>query len=181
VGTYTEAFYHFVWATRQRGWFVTPEIERPLYRYIEQRCGAMRVHVYALNGMLDHVHLVVGLPATLSVSDFMEAIKGASSHYINHLPGQPGCLYWQPGYGLLTFAQSDLKRIVTYVENQKRHHADGKLSPKMERAADWENLSECAEGVVFGVPPNSRAVHGMVSLADKFMQQHKQIEKDRNT
>jgi putative transposase len=42
------------------------------------------------------------LPAALSVSDFMEAIKGASSHYINHLPGQPDCLYWQPGYGLLT-------------------------------------------------------------------------------
>ena len=151
MGTYTEAFYHFVWATRKREHFITEDVERPLYCYIEQRCNKMRVPVYALNGMPDHVHLVVGLPATLSVSDFVEAVKGASSHYVNHLPNQPNCLYWQPGYGLLTFAQSDLKRGVTYVENQKWHHADGKLSPKMERTADWENLSEAHEVGVFGV------------------------------
>jgi putative transposase len=140
MGIYTEAFYHFVWATRKREWFVTPEIERPLYRYIEQRCGEVRVQVYALNGMPDHVHLVVGLPTTLSVSEFMETVKGTSSHYINHPSSRLGCLYWQPGYGLLTFARSDLKRVVAYVENQKQHHADGKLSPKMERTADWANL-----------------------------------------
>jgi putative transposase len=151
MGTYTEAFYHFVWATRKREWFVTAEIERPLYRYIEQRCNDMHVQIYAINGMPDHVHLVVGLPTTLSVSDFMEAIKGASSYYINRLPSVSNCLYWQPGYGLLTFAQSDLERVVTYVENQKRHHADGKLSPKMERTADWENLSESHEVGVLGV------------------------------
>jgi len=151
MGTYTETFYHFVWATRKRERFITPEIERPLYRYIEQRCRAMHVQVYALNGMPDHVHLVVALPTTLSVSDFMEAVKGASSHHVNHLPSRPNCLYWQPGYGLLTFAQSGLHRVVTYVENQKRHHAGGKLSPKMERAADWENLSESHEVGVLGV------------------------------
>ncbi len=101
MGTYTEAFYHFVWATRRREWFITDEITRPLYRYIEQRCDDLRVHVHALNGLPDHVHLVVTLPATLSVSDFMEAVKGASPHYINHLPETQGCLYWQSGYGLL--------------------------------------------------------------------------------
>ena len=152
MGVYTEAFYHFVWATRKREWFIGEAIERELHRYIQGKCDALRVHVYALNGMPDHVHLVVGLPATLSVSDFMEAVKGASSHYINCLPGLPNCLYWQPGYGLLTFSQGDLKRVVTYVENQKQHHAiGGHLSPKMERTADWETKSQPHEVGVPGV------------------------------
>ena len=139
MGVYTEAYYHFVWATRRRGWFVTEAVERDLHRFIHGKCDLLKVHIYALNGMPDHVHLVVGLPATLSVSDFMEAVKGTSSHYINHLPNQPDCLYWQPGYGLLTFAQGALDRIVAYVENQKQHHAlGGDLLPKMERTADWE-------------------------------------------
>ena len=102
--------------------------------------------------MPDHVHLVVGLPATRSVSDFMEAVKGTSSYYINHLPGQPNCLYWQPGYGLLTFAQNALNSVVNYVENQKQHHAvGGHLSPKMERTADWETNSQPHEVGVPGV------------------------------
>ena len=151
MGTFTEAFYHFVWATRKREHFITEAIERDLHRFIHGKCDASRVHIYALNGMQDHVHLVVSLPATLSASDFMEAVKGTSAHYINHLPGQLNCLYWQPGYGLLTFAQHDLERIVTYVENQKRHHNDGKLSPKMERTADWEPKSQPHEVGVLGV------------------------------
>ena len=137
MGVYTGAFHHFVWATRRREWFITDAVERDLHRFIHGKCEALRVHVYALNGMPDHVHLVVGLPAALSVSDFMEAVKDASAHHINHLPGQTGCLYWQPGYGLLTFAQNALGSVVAYVENQKQHHAlGGHLSPKMERAAD---------------------------------------------
>ena len=152
MGVYTEAFYHFVWATRRREWFITDAVERDLHRFIHGKCDALRVHIYALNGMPGHVHLVVGLPATLSVSDFMEAVKGTSSHYINHLPKQPGCLYWQPGYGLLTFAQNDLIRVVTYVEDQKQHHAiGGRLSPKMERTADWQPNSQPHEVGVPGV------------------------------
>jgi len=38
----------------------------------------------------------------------------------------------------VTFEQNALKRVVAYVENQKQHHTAGKLSPKMERTADWE-------------------------------------------
>lgn len=140
MGVYMEAFYHFVWATRKRGWFVTDDMERELYRYIRGRCDQMRVHVYALNGMPDHVHLAVSLPASVSPADFMETVKGASAHFINHLPQPPGCLYWQPGYGLLTFTSEDLPRIVRYVDRQKARHASGSLSAKMERTADWEAI-----------------------------------------
>ena len=90
--------------------------------------------------MSDHVHLVVTLPATLAPSVFMQDIKGASAHFINTLPQAKGCLYWQEGYGWLTFTQDDLLRIVRYVDRQKERHALGRLSSKMERAADWEQF-----------------------------------------
>ena len=34
MGIYREAFHHFVWATRKRENFITPEIERDLYRHL---------------------------------------------------------------------------------------------------------------------------------------------------
>ena len=138
MSVYKEAFYHFVWATRKREWFITEAVERELYRYIESRCRPLKVHVYALNEMADHVHLAVSLPTDLSVADFMETIKDASSHFINQSLPEAGCLYWQPGYGLLTFTKDDLPRIVRYIERQKTRHVSGNLLAKMERVADWE-------------------------------------------
>ncbi len=151
MGIYMEAFQHFVWATLRREHFITSEMERSLYGYIRQRCKTKHVQVHALNGMPDHVHLVVTLPATLAPADFVQEIKGGSAHFINHLPEMQDCLYWQEGYGWLTLALNDLPRIVRYVDRQKERHAANSLSAKMELAADWEVLSQSREAGVPGV------------------------------
>ncbi len=151
MGIYMEAFQHFVWATRKREPFITDEMERVLHRYIRQRCKDLHVQVHALNGMPDHVHLAVTLSATLAPADFMHDIKGASGHFVNHLPEMKNCLYWQEGYGWLTFALADLPRITRYVDRQKERHAAGRLSAKMERAADWEAPSQSRDAGVPGV------------------------------
>ena len=151
MGIYAEAFQHFVWATHKRQPFITSDIERTLFRYVRQQCKDLHVQIHALNGMSDHVHIAVSLPAALAPADFIHAVKGASSHFVNHLPEADNCLYWQEGYGWLTFALDDLPRIVRYVDRQKERHAAGRLSAKMERAADWEAFSESREAGLSGV------------------------------
>jgi putative transposase len=136
VGTYTQIYYHLVWATRQRREFISAEIEPHLLGYIRYKCDELRVPILALNSMPEHVHLAVSLPPRMSLSTFVETIKGASAHFVNHLPAVEWQLYWQPGYGALTFARKDLPRIVAYIDDQKEHHASGRLSSEMERADD---------------------------------------------
>jgi hypothetical protein len=96
---------------------------------------------YALGGVEDHVHLVVSVPVDLALADFVERVKGSSSHFINHLPGEEARLYWQTGYGALTFAKRELPRVAAYAENQKTHHREGSLSEKMERIAEAQPAS----------------------------------------
>src|SRR5689334_6066 len=108
-------FYHFAWATRHREPMITPEMEPILYGFIRGRCSAMDVFVYALDGIEDHTHLVCSVPPRIAVADFIDKIKGSSSHHINHLPDRQWTLYWQIRYGALTFARKDLDRIVKYV------------------------------------------------------------------
>jgi REP element-mobilizing transposase RayT len=136
VDRYTELYYHFIWATKGREPRITPDLQTHLYAYIRHKCDDLHVQVYALNGMPDHVHLACSLPTDLSIADFLEVVKGSSSHFINHLEGSDHRLYWQPGYGALTFAKRDLTRIVSYIDNQSTHHRDGELSPRMERDTD---------------------------------------------
>jgi putative transposase len=133
ASTYTELFYHFVWATKEREAMITAALEPHLLRYVRHKCDQLRVRVHALNGMPDHLHLACSLPTDLSVADFTEKLKGASSHFVNQLEDGNFRLYWQPGYGALTFSKRDLPRIVAYIDNQKQHHAANSLSIKMER------------------------------------------------
>ena len=129
---YEEAYYHLVWATKMREPMIVPRMESLLYTYIRQKCREMKTFVHALGGMPDHIYLACSIPGHLAVSEFVKNIKGGSSHYISH-HSQNDSLRWQPGYGRLTFAKHDLRRVIAYVENQKAHHDIGSLSPKMER------------------------------------------------
>jgi putative transposase len=104
-----------------------------LYPCIRRKCESLRVLVLALNGMPDHVHLACSLPTHLAVADFIEAIKGSSAHYLNHEPNSQDRLYWQGGYGVLTFSRRDLSVVVRYIDEQKTHHSTNQLSVAMEQ------------------------------------------------
>ena len=134
--TYSELYYHFIWSTKDRLPLITAEVESRLFGFIRHKCEELRVVVHAVNVMPNHVHLACSLPRQLSVSEFMEALKGSSSHFINHLPTTDGRLYWQEGYGVLTFSKRDLPQIVGYIDKQKFHHQAGQLSLTMERTSD---------------------------------------------
>jgi REP element-mobilizing transposase RayT len=130
--TYTELYYHFIWATKGRLPLVPPEKEAPLHSYIRRKCEELSVVVHALNGMPDHLHLACTLPRQLSISEFMELIKGSSSHFMNQMDKETK-FYWQVGYGALTFSKKDLPAIVAYIDNQKTHHRNSTLSDPMEK------------------------------------------------
>lgn len=135
---YTEVFYHFVWATRERAPLIDTELEPHLFRQIRHKCEELKIQVHALNGMPDHLHLACTLPVTLSIAAAMQQLKGSSSHFANHLEWRDRTLQWQEGYGVLTFTKRDLPRIVAYIDGQKTHHAQGTLSAKMEKLPEAE-------------------------------------------
>jgi putative transposase len=131
--TYSEVYYHVVWSTKGRTPTLTEDIERDLYPFIRHKCRELDAQVYALNGIEDHTHLAVSTPLNISVSEFIQKIKGSSSFFINHHDPPPDpAFYWQEGFGVLTFAKKDLPRIVAYIEGQKERHRRGKLSRVME-------------------------------------------------
>ncbi len=133
--TYTELFFHFIWATKYREPMIGVEMEELLHGFIRRKCLALNVRVHALGGMPDHVHLACSVPPSLSLAGFLHDVKGASAYFINHHMEGQHSLCWQPGYGALTYDDQLLPRIAAYVANQKRRHAQGRLSEKMERIA----------------------------------------------
>ncbi|MBM3131141.1 MAG: IS200/IS605 family transposase [Chloroflexi bacterium] len=139
-------FYHITFATKDRAPFITSAIESELHGYLVGKAEALGAIVYAVGGVEEHVHIAASVPPKISIADFVGQIKGAASYHINHLPNRPDFLFdWQRGYGVVSFGQKDLDRVIEYVRNQKEHHRRGDLVAGLERADELEDAPQIAK------------------------------------
>ena len=128
---YWRLFYHIVWGTKNREEFISPSWETDLYGYLWGKATALECIPHAIGGMPDHVHVVISIPPKLSIAKIIGQFKGASSHHINQNYAD-SAFAWQAEYGVFSFSEKALSKIVAYVKNQKKHHADNSLNRKME-------------------------------------------------
>ncbi|MCP4402330.1 MAG: IS200/IS605 family transposase [bacterium] len=133
---YHKIYYHLVWATKERTPVLTPNLEGALKKYLRMKSLEIEIDLLEVNGIEDHLHVVVKTQPNQCPSDIVQRLKGSSSHYINHeyLPANsPSSLHWQKGYGVLSFSEKDLPFVREYVQKQKEHHKNWTLVHKMER------------------------------------------------
>lgn len=119
---YTQNFYHIVFCTKGRANMVTPEIEERLYPFLGGIVRDLRCTPVKINGMPDHVHLLVRYRADLSHSELLQQIKGRSSKWINETWPSARRFAWQEGYGGFTVSKSAVDEVEAYIARQKVHH-----------------------------------------------------------
>ncbi len=131
---YWRLFYHVVWGTKNRLDLIDPAWEQDLHGYIWGKATALGCIPHAIGGMPDHIHVVISIPPKLSIATLIGRLKGASSHHVNeHFAA--GSFAWQTEYGVFSFSERSLSKIVDYVNNQKKHHMENKLNIAMENFA----------------------------------------------
>lgn len=128
-----EVYIHLVWSTYYRAPWITAEVERAVYRCIADEATRCNCNILAINGMPDHVHLVVTLPSTVSLAKLMQAVKGTSSAFARDLLPPGSAHGWQDNYAAFSVSRSHLKRVIDYVQNQKQHHASANLWDEWEQ------------------------------------------------
>jgi REP element-mobilizing transposase RayT len=75
-----------------------------------------------VGGVEDHVHLLVSLPAVLSVAKAVQLLKGNSSKWIHETFPERWAFAWQEGYGAFSIGASGVDDTITYIRNQAVHH-----------------------------------------------------------
>jgi putative transposase len=132
----THVYVHFVWATWNRGAFLTAELEERIYDCVTKKCVELRCLLLAIGGTEDHVHVLVRMNSLVSVATLAHDMKGSSSHLTTHrlVPDEP--FKWQGTYGAFSVGESDVDRVRAYIKMQKEHHARGTLVPNWERCME---------------------------------------------
>ncbi len=131
-----QLYYHFAWSTQARIPLIRRDFRPDLLKIISEETKTRGGLPIRHNAMPDHVHLLVRLPPTLKVSEFIGQVKGATCHRVNE-EIRPGFNFkWQEGYGVLTLRQDELEKVSRYIDNQEAHHYMGKLSDLLERTEE---------------------------------------------
>ena len=135
--SFWRTYYHLVWSTKDRQPMITAQVEPRLYAYLAHKAAEVGAFVYAVNGIADHVHLIVAIPPHVSVSQLVKQLKGASSHDLNQ-QGLDMQFAWQRGYGVLTLGQRQRADAEAYVRAQKEHHGQSTTVASLEYCAELD-------------------------------------------
>ena len=133
ANTYTQIHIHAVFGVQNRQSLVKDSWKDELYQYITGIIQKKSHKLIIINGMPDHIHLLIGFRPIQSLSDLMQEIKVSSSKWINQKKLMTGKFNWQEGYGAFSYSKSQLPEVIKYIENQQKHHKVLSFSEEYKR------------------------------------------------
>lgn len=98
-------------------------IQRGPHKYITGIVRNQGQKLISINGMPDHLHILIGLKPAMALADLVREIKADSSNFVNKNKWVHGKFSWQEGYGAFSYGHSQLNTIIRYIQNQEKHHS----------------------------------------------------------
>jgi putative transposase len=129
---------HLVWTTKNREPCLHKELKIEVCKHILENAKIKGYQIDFINGVEDHLHCLVKLNATSSLSRLLNDIKGESSHWINQNQLTEGYFDWQDGYGAFSVSPSQIQKVRNYIKNQEEHHQKQLFEEEMKF---FENLA----------------------------------------
>lgn len=120
--TFAQINIHIVFSVKNRDALILSSIKEELYKYISGIIKNKGQKLLAINGMSDHIHLLISMNTMLSVSELVREIKKHSTGFINDKKILGGKFYWQEGYGAFSYSNSEIPAVIHYIQNQEEHH-----------------------------------------------------------
>ena len=121
--SYTRLMYHIVFRTKNSIPALSVEHETSFYSYVWGIIKNKKSVLYRIGGMPDHVHILIDLHPSLSLSDFIREMKTATNGWLkDHHQEFPLFIGWGDGYAAFSYSLSEKDAIINYIINQKEHH-----------------------------------------------------------
>lgn len=122
ANTYTQCYFHPVFAPKNRDALIKKKWKNELEKYITGIVQNNSHKLIAIYAMKDHVHILIGYNVNQLIPKLVEEIKTSSNAWINNNKLSKFKFEWQLGYGAFTHSKSQVDSVVKYILNQENHH-----------------------------------------------------------
>lgn len=116
------SLFHIVINTYRREMTIPDQTSEHLYRYIWSIINSRGCKLYRINGIGNHIHMLVGLSPTISLSELVRDIKQGSSKWARQQVYFPMFSGWSKEYGAFSCSARDQDAIINYIIRQREHH-----------------------------------------------------------
>lgn len=137
----TRSLHHIVFATAHRFPFIPMDSKRDLYGYIFGILSKNKCYVYRINGMADHIHILIDLNPSIALADLVRDIKRSSSIWMNHNSEYPPNSNWGEGYYAMSLGCEGLEACINYIKNQEIHHSSADFMDEAKLLANTNGLN----------------------------------------
>ena len=118
--TYSSNRVQVIFSTKGRVDAISEALQPKLWAYMAGIAKKQGFQAVAIGGMPDHVHVLLLLPAIMPLAKAVQYLKGSSSKWLH----ENGVNFsWQEGYGAFSVSASQTAGVISYIKNQKAHHA----------------------------------------------------------
>ena len=131
--SYVQNYHHLVIGTKNHEMVLPVEFEMELYSYIAGYFKNNNCQLLAINGIPNHIHILVNMNPMLSPALEFGNLKRMTSLWLKENPRFPIFKGWQKEYASFTVSYSHLTAVRGYIENQKIHHADKGYEEEYQR------------------------------------------------
>jgi REP element-mobilizing transposase RayT len=122
ANTYTQLYIHVVFAVKGRANVISKSWRDQLYQYITGIIKNKNQKLMIINGVGDHLHILLSLKPDCILSELIRDIKSNSSKWVNDNGYVMGKFEWQSGFGAFSLGASQLTSLTNYIKNQEEHH-----------------------------------------------------------
>jgi REP element-mobilizing transposase RayT len=97
-------------------------------------------HLYRINAMEEHIHILSDLHPTIALADYIRDIKTATSLWLKKQEGFSRFTGWAEGYCALTYSYRDKDMLINYIKNQQEHHKKESFKGELRRLLEEQNI-----------------------------------------
>ena len=122
ANTYSQIFIQLIFVVKNREPYLLKQYHPEIYKYINGIIINKNQKLLAINGIEDHIHLLIGLKPDIKISDLVRAIKISTTKFINEQSWMKFNFQWQTGYAAFSYSKADVNNVYRYIMNQEEHH-----------------------------------------------------------
>ena len=120
--SYVQCRLHCIFSTRARRNLIPADVQPRLWPYIGGMAREHDMTALAVGGTDNHAHVLLAIPATITVAKAMQIVKAGSSTWLRSTFAAMREFAWQEGYGVFSVSASRIEETTRYIERQAEHH-----------------------------------------------------------